>query len=68
MNEKQKQIMNNYIKQVQQDCCVVNNLMERLKCEKEIHLIGAELEVVMRFSPLFNDLHIDVEDGIMKKV
>lgn len=66
MNEMKA--MNDYIKQVQHDCCVVNNLMERLKCEKEIHLIDAELEVVMRFSPLFNDLHIDVEDGIMKKV
>jgi len=56
-----------YIKQVLQDCCVLNNLMERLKCEKEIHLLDCELEVVMRFSPLFNDLHIDVEDGFLRR-
>lgn len=56
-----------YIKRVQHDCCVLNNFMERLKSEKEIRLIGFELEVVMRFSPLFNDLHIDVEDGIMRR-
>ena len=57
-----------YIKQVLQDCCVMNNLMERLKCKNEIHLIDSELEVVMSFNPLFNDLHIDVEDNIMRRV
>lgn len=57
-----------HFKQVMNDCCVMNNLMERLKCEKEIHLIDGELEVAMQFSPLFNDLHIDVEDGIMRRV
>ena len=57
-----------YFKRVLNDSCVMNNLMERLKCEKEIHLIDSELEVAMQFSPLFNDLHIDVEDGIMRRV
>ena len=56
-----------HFKQVLKDCCVMNNLMERLKCEKEIHLIDGELEVIMSFSPLFNDLHIDVEDGILRR-
>ena len=57
-----------YFKRVMNDCCVMNNLMERLKCEKEIHLLDCELEVAMSFNPLFNDLHIDVEDGIMRRV
>ena len=55
-------------KRVLNNSCVMNNLMERLKCEKEIRLIDAELEVAMSFSPLFDDLHIDIEDGIMRRV
>ena len=55
-------------KRVLNTCCVMNNLMERLKCENEIHLIDSELEVAMSFSPLFSDLHIDVEDGILRRV
>ena len=55
-------------KRVLNNSCVMNNLMERLKCEKEIRLIDGELEVAMSFSPLFNDLHIDVEDGILRRV
>ena len=55
-------------KRVLNNSCVMNNLMERLKCEKEIRLIDAELEVAMSFSPLFDDLHIDIEGGIMRRV
>ena len=62
------QVREAHFKRVLNNSCVMNNLMERLKCEKEIRLIDAELEVAMSFSPLFDDLHIDIEDGIMRRV
>ena len=55
-------------KSVLNNSCVMNNLIERLKCEKEIHLLDCEFEVAISFSPLFDDLHIDIEDGIMRRV
>lgn len=59
--------VNEYIKMVQADCCVLNNLLARLKLEKEIELIPAERNVIMRFSPLFDDLHIDVVNNKLQR-
>lgn len=63
-----KKMMDEYIKMVQNDCCILNNLLARLRDEAEIKLIPDELKIVMRFNPLFEDLHIDVDGNILKKV
>ena len=57
---------NEYIQLLQNDCCILNNLMDRLRCVKEIELIPEELKIVMRFSNLFDQLHIKVEGNILK--